>query len=216
MSDPVIAPDEAFRAILRVRYLPRPALADEIRDWPWFHHPRRRGVPPEENCAATVVLNWLREQPKAGKLRLRGVLDATKPPQDIDPIDVRAGVLDPWKRELRIDGVGGRTDRTYRQVHIIAADIQAAIAPAEQGAPSPAPVASGSVPDARWPIPEQPKSGRRAQLTAWRIMKRVFQAEGGVPRSWSVKRIADHLNQKRFGGDELVTEDSVRRLLRCE
>jgi hypothetical protein len=131
MSEPVIAPDEAFRAILRAQYRRRAALADEIRDVYWFHYWRRNEVPQEEHCVASRVSEWLHEQQRTGKLRLRGVLDVTKPPQDIDPIDVQAGELRIWDRELKIYGEGGHTDRTYRLVHIVAVDIQAAIAPAD-------------------------------------------------------------------------------------
>jgi hypothetical protein len=74
-------------------------------------------------------------------------------------------------------------------------------------------VAPVNSPDDRWPIPPEPKSRRRAQHTAWRIMKRAFEAKGGVPRSWSMKKIAEVLDRKRSGGDEPITEDTVTRLL---
>ena len=33
----VIAPDDAFRQLVRARYSARPEVADEIKDYSWFH-----------------------------------------------------------------------------------------------------------------------------------------------------------------------------------
>jgi hypothetical protein len=70
--------------------------------------------------------------------------------------------------------------------------------------------------DDRRPIPKEPEPNKRAQRTAWRVMKRVFEPLGGVPRSWSVERITKYLNQRRSSGDEPITDDTVGRLLQHE
>jgi hypothetical protein len=76
-------------------------------------------------------------------------------------------------------------------------------------------IAPVNSPDDRWPIPEEPESRKRAQRTAWRVMNRVFGPQGGIPH-WSNQKIANYLNPKRSGAEELITPDAVRRLLRGE
>src|SRR5579859_4234330 len=115
---------EAFGALVRMRYPKRPALADEIlsEGYKWFHywthHPR------EEVKAALRALNDLEAGIVHKEYRLRGTLDLSKPLDDIDPADARAGTqgngLHIFNRTLEIYDPEGT--RKYFQVHCYEAD----------------------------------------------------------------------------------------------
>jgi hypothetical protein len=63
----------------------------------------------------------------------------------------------------------------------------------------------------RWPIPEkEPKAPRRA--AAWRLAKRVWGKDGGPMKGPSWREITDKLNKRRIDGEEIVSEDTLRRV----
>jgi hypothetical protein len=61
------------------------------------------------------------------KLRLRGVLDPSKPLDNIDPADARVGVVDILAGELRVF-LNNKLVRTYRQVHCYGIDVNRCVA----------------------------------------------------------------------------------------
>jgi hypothetical protein len=61
------------------------------------------------------------------KLKLRGVLDPSKPLDDIDPADARVGVVDILASELRVFH-NNKVVRTYRQVHCYETDVSRCVA----------------------------------------------------------------------------------------
>jgi hypothetical protein len=122
---------DAFRIILRARYSARPALADEIRSYAWFWYDAN--LPKEEVAVAKEALNVLKEGVANGKIRLRGALDLSLPPQDIDPADARSGELHVFpvlpRSALIGDGrlevsLNNKVVRTYRQVHCYETDLR--------------------------------------------------------------------------------------------
>jgi hypothetical protein len=66
------------------------------------------------------------------KLRLRGVLDPSKPLDDIDPADARVGVVDILAGELRVF-LNNKLVRTYRQVHCYETDVNRCVAELRSG-----------------------------------------------------------------------------------
>jgi hypothetical protein len=140
---------EAFRRLLRALYPQRPALADEIISIRWFHTPtwngmpeeEHNGVPEEEHKAACAALEKLNAERQAGRIHLQGSLDGA-PPANIPPIDAAAprASLDPAAvagfsdfADFKVfDGTleihrKGIPQRTYRQVHALADDVDAIV-----------------------------------------------------------------------------------------
>jgi hypothetical protein len=63
----------------------------------------------------------------------------------------------------------------------------------------------------RWPIPEkEPTASRRA--AAWRLAKRVWGKDGGPIKGPSWRALTDKLNKQRIDGEEIVSEDTLRRV----
>ena len=63
----------------------------------------------------------------------------------------------------------------------------------------------------RWPIPEKEPTGPR-RAAAWRLAKRVWGKDGGPIKGPSWREITDKLNKGRIDGEEIVSEDTLRRV----
>ena len=62
----------------------------------------------------------------------------------------------------------------------------------------------------RWPIPEkEPKGEKRAAV--WRLAKRVWGKDGGPIKGPSWRALTDKLNERRIDGEEIVSEDTLKR-----
>jgi hypothetical protein len=62
----------------------------------------------------------------------------------------------------------------------------------------------------RWPIPEkEPTAPRRA--AAWRLAKKVWGKVGGPIKGLSWRELTDQLNKRRIDGEEIVSEDTLKR-----
>ena len=135
---------EAFRRILRALYPDRPALADEIPTrWGWeLSYPtyditrpkrvrrlirRKIKTAIKEMAKIKEARELFRELVAREKLRLRGVLDPSKPLDDIDPADARVGVVDILAGELRVFH-NNKLVRIYRQVHCYKTDVDRCVA----------------------------------------------------------------------------------------
>src|SRR5262245_42832971 len=93
----ILSPAEAFRVILRPR-LERPALADEIAGWAWFHRYQDLTVKADSQShlrplsrserhdfvAALRASRKLSKLVSEGKIRLRGEAPGDRFPRDID------------------------------------------------------------------------------------------------------------------------------------
>jgi hypothetical protein len=117
MKNKMIALDEALRMLIRIR---DPALADKVRsidDIPRLSNktlPRYRETDPiildeslEALCAAV----------REGRIRLRGTLNESEPPIDIDKWEHQIGRLYIWPEVLQCGG------RIYRHVHCYQSDV---------------------------------------------------------------------------------------------
>ena len=63
----------------------------------------------------------------------------------------------------------------------------------------------------RWRIPEkEPTAPKRA--AAWRLAKRVWGKDGGPTKGPSWRERTDKLNKRRIDGEEIVSEDTLRRV----
>jgi hypothetical protein len=135
---------EAFRPILRAMYPGQPTLADKIPTrFGWqFSYPdddktlpkdRRIKIRAKEVTALKKMFKIKEARELFGrlvaqeKLRLRGVLDPSKPLDDIDPADARVGLVDILAGELRVF-LNGKLVRTYRQVHCYETDVDRCVA----------------------------------------------------------------------------------------
>jgi hypothetical protein len=129
MPEKMLTLTEAFRTVLRARYPSRPALADEIQTYRYFHSARwchcgSRRIDPEAQ-AADEALTILKDGIMSGAVRLRAIVDG-KMPDDIEPMEMN-------RNEIHVFGncmdvcEGPRTLRTYRNLHCYAADIDALI-----------------------------------------------------------------------------------------
>lgn len=121
---PVIAPADAFRALLRARYPTRPELAQEIDGYSWFHVWDRIDSP--DDLAARQALKELKDKFHAGAIGARGTLDRAQAPAEIDPSERATGELDIFEKTLDCDG--GR--RIYRNVYLLRRDVDCLIQPA--------------------------------------------------------------------------------------
>jgi hypothetical protein len=134
---PVIAPADAFRALLRARYPTRPELADEIGPvYPWFHNREKiylQGCPENaddpEWVAARQLLAELKDKICAGGIRAYGSLDHAKP-DAIAPNELAIGELDFDEKTLKCDS----DNRIYRDVFLNKGDVDILIRP--DGAPA--------------------------------------------------------------------------------
>jgi len=130
---------EAFRAILRAMCPDQPALADKIptRSGWELPYPKyditlskrvRRSIRAKVKTAKKEMAKLKEARELFGglvareKLRLRGVLDPSKPLADIDPADAKVGVVDILAGELRVF-LNNKLVRTYRQVHCYEIDV---------------------------------------------------------------------------------------------
>jgi hypothetical protein len=139
---------ESFRAVLRARYLTRPALADEIRDEGYFHSARRcfcllGWIDPEVEAAADALAG-LKNAIASQSVRLYGRLETSARPADIDPTEIRREGISIFKNELDVwqPSTGTRPFRqlpNYLNVHCYAADIDALIGTAAANDSEPLP-----------------------------------------------------------------------------
>jgi hypothetical protein len=135
---------EAWRSILRAMCPDQPALADKIptRSGWEFPYPKyditlpkrvRRLIRGKVKKAKKEMAKVKEARELFGglvareKLRLRGVLDPSKPLDDIDPADARVGVVDILAGELRVF-LNNKLVRTYRQVHCYETDVNRCVA----------------------------------------------------------------------------------------
>ena len=136
---------EAFRTILRAMYPDQPALADKIptRSGGWeLPYPKydstlpkrvRRLIRRKVNTAKKEMAKFKEARELlAGlvareKLRLRGVLDPSKPLDDIDPADARVGLVDILAGEICVF-LNNKLVRIYRQVHCYETDVNRCVA----------------------------------------------------------------------------------------
>ena len=63
----------------------------------------------------------------------------------------------------------------------------------------------------RWPIPEKEPTGPK-RAAAWRLAKRVWGKDGGPIKGPSWRENTDELNKRRIDGEEIVSEDTLRRV----
>ena len=135
---------EAFRRILRAMCPDEPALADKIptRSGWELPYPKyditlpkrvRRLIRRKVKTAKKEMAKFKEARELLGrlvareKLRLRGVLDPSKPLDDIDPADARVGVVDILAGELRVFH-NNKLGRIYRQVHCYETDVDRCVA----------------------------------------------------------------------------------------
>ena len=130
----VITPADAFRLLLGARYGKTDLkFADKI-DAHWLTYPERlagRFVSSKERIprslirSANEVIKTLRDCVKAGRIRLRGELDSSKPPIDIDSQDCLRGVLDVFGQRLSIYAHGRhiKAARIYQSVFCVKSDV---------------------------------------------------------------------------------------------
>jgi hypothetical protein len=131
-----IEPVEAFRVLFRARHPERAKAADDISSYRWFWYWKSLGVPEDVYQAADAALKELHQHVKDGRIRLRGEMDSSKPPVDIDEIDCTLGRLTVWDspgqrheaNQLIIEGKGISIDRVWRRVHCSADDLANIIA----------------------------------------------------------------------------------------
>jgi hypothetical protein len=68
------------------------------------------------------VATSLEEDVAHERIRLRGTLDSSKPPEDINPAEIARGKLDVFAQEFRIL-LNGRVVRIYREVECYETDV---------------------------------------------------------------------------------------------
>jgi hypothetical protein len=137
MAEKMITLTEAFRVLLRAGYPQRPALADEIQSYRYFHSApfdkeTGRRIDPEAQ-AADEALAKLKDAVISESVRLRARL-GDNTPNDIEPMEVVWNGVHVFDNTLEVYE-RGRTLRTYRNVHCYAAEIDALISPAQAGQP---------------------------------------------------------------------------------
>jgi hypothetical protein len=142
MPEKMLTVIESFRTILRARYPSRPALADEIQDWGYFHSARRcfcrlGWIDPEVEAAADALAG-LKNAIASQSVRLHGRRPDDINPTDINPTEItRDGiwifdnVLDVWQPTTRVSQF--QQLPIYLNVHCYAADIEALIGTAPAG-----------------------------------------------------------------------------------
>lgn len=150
MAEKLIMLADAFRAILRAAHSQRPALADEIQSYRYFHSAKvdkksGRRIDPEVQ-AADDALAILKDAIVNQSVRLRGRVGSHLP-DDIDPTEVvRTGIgvldniLEVYEPSTRTTAF--RVLRTYRNVHCYASEIAALVDPQSSSARSPKRVAT--------------------------------------------------------------------------
>jgi hypothetical protein len=122
---------EAMRALLRVRYPARPALADEVQTADWFRPPLDGSVRPVEEVQAVdeafdALKDAILRQDVRICGRLNGSIAADIPPTEIDRrmISVLENTLEVYEKG---PGCEFRRVRRYTNIHCYAAEIAALI-----------------------------------------------------------------------------------------
>jgi hypothetical protein len=141
MPEKMLTLTESFRTILRAGYPSRPAVADEIQSYRYFHsapwcHCRLRRLDPEAQ-AADEAEAALKDGVMSESVRLRAILGDNRP-DDIEPMEVAWNGIHIFDNTLKVYE-GGRTLQTFRKVRCYAADIDVLIGVAGNGAAKVAP-----------------------------------------------------------------------------
>ena len=110
---------DAYRFIVRAGYPVRPELADEITSADWFVWPTTKSS--EEIQAAKNARKLLEDGIAKERIRLRGVLNPSLPPQDIDPAEARNGKPDVFGGQLAV------SRRRYVEVACYEIDLRRAV-----------------------------------------------------------------------------------------
>ena len=63
----------------------------------------------------------------------------------------------------------------------------------------------------RWPIPDKEPTGPK-RAAAWRLAKRVWGKDGGPIKGPSWRGNTDELNKRRIVGEQMVSEDTLKRV----
>jgi hypothetical protein len=194
MTDKVIAPDEALRILIRIR---DPALADRVRSIEDIPRLRDKTLPSYREADRVIYdesLEALCAAVREGRIRLRGTLNQSEPPINIDKWEQQIGMLFIWPEVLFC----GR--RSYHNVHCYESDVIKESRSIKAG--SPPQRKRGAQPRHFWPL----------------VKKYVFDQldHHGLPRpddsDWSNQAAVEKVAADFLSGKGWLAEESTIRL----